>query len=42
VAFRIKGEEPFIDWKTTYTRDQLKWVHDGGSFDVIAVKEAGN
>tara|TARA_R110000868_G_scaffold216314_1_gene466418 strand:+ start:86 stop:295 length:210 start_codon:yes stop_codon:yes gene_type:complete len=42
VAFRIKGEQPFIDWKTTYTRDQLVWVHDGGSFDVIAVKEAGN
>lgn len=41
VAFRRLNDTPFIDWHRTYTRDQLVWVHDGGSFDVLAVKEAG-
>lgn len=40
VAFRRLNDTPFIDWHRTYTRDQLVWVHDGGSFDVLAVKEA--
>lgn len=38
--FRRLNDTPFIDWHRTYTRDQLVWVHDGGSFDVLAVKEA--
>lgn len=40
VAFRRKNDRPFIDWRTTYRADQLVWVHDGGSWDVIAVREA--
>lgn len=31
----------FVDWKTTYRADQLVWVHDGSSWDVVAVCEAG-
>lgn len=42
VAFLRLNDTPFIDWHRTYTRDQLVWVHDGGSFDVLAVKEVGN
>jgi hypothetical protein len=30
----------FIDWRTAYRADQLVWVHDGGSWDIIAVREA--
>jgi len=40
VMFRRKGQDPFIDWRNTYRADQLVWVHDGGSWDVIAVMEA--
>ena len=40
VMFRRKGQDPFIDWNNTYRADQLVWVHDGGSWDVIAVMEA--
>lgn len=40
VMFRRIGQEPFIDWGRTYTAAQLVWVHDGGSWDVIAVREA--
>ena len=43
VAFRRLNDSPFIDWNRTYTRDQIEnWTHDGGSWDVLAVKEAGN
>ena len=35
-----RNPEPFIDWNNTYRADQLVWVHDGGSWDVIAVMEA--
>jgi len=31
----------FVDWKNAYRADQLVWVHDGGSWDVIAVCETG-
>ena len=34
-----RNPEPFIDWSNTYRADQLVWVHDGGSWDVIAVRE---
>ena len=40
VMFRRLNDEPFIDWRTTYTRDQLDWVHTGGSWEPIAVREA--
>lgn len=39
VMFRRKGQEPYIDTNHTYRADQLNWIHDGGSFDVIAVRE---
>jgi hypothetical protein len=32
----------FIDWQRTYTAEQLVWVHDGSSWDVVAVREANN
>ena len=35
-----RNPEPFIDWSNTYRADQLVWVHDCGSWDVIAVMEA--
>jgi hypothetical protein len=27
----------FVDWKNAYRADQLVWVHDGSSWDVVAV-----
>lgn len=39
VMFRRKNAEPYIDTKHTYRADQLNWIHDGGSFDVIAVRK---
>ncbi len=38
VAFRRLNDTPFID-STGYTASQLVWVHTGGSWDVVAVKE---
>ena len=38
VAFRRLNDTPFIDI-TGYTAGQLVWVHTGGSWDVVAVKE---
>ena len=37
VQFRKNG---YIDWKHTYTADQLRWTHDGSDWDVLAVREA--
>lgn len=31
----------FID-RTGYTASQLVWVHDGGSWDVVAVRAIGD
>lgn len=42
VMFRRLNDEPFIDWRTTYTAAQLNWLHDGRSWEVIAVKEVSN
>jgi hypothetical protein len=39
IMFRRLNDEPFIDWRNTYTRDQLDWVHTGGSWEPIAVRE---
>ena len=38
VAFRRLNDRPFID-RTGYTASQLVWVHTGGSWDVVAVRE---
>lgn len=38
VAFRRLNDTPFID-ATGYTASQLVWVHTGGSWDVLAVRE---
>ncbi len=41
--FSRLNDEPWIDWNRTYTRDQIvNWLHTGESWDVIAVREAGN
>lgn len=42
MAFRRKGQDPFIDWNNTYKASDLVWVHDGGSWDVVAVKVVGD
>ena len=40
VMFRRLNDEPFIDWNNTYRADQIvNWVHTGGSWDVVAVRE---
>jgi hypothetical protein len=38
--YTVMFRNGFIDWRTTYRADQLNWKHDGGSWDVIAVKDA--
>jgi hypothetical protein len=30
----------FVDWKTSYTAGQMNWIHDGGAWDIIAVRDA--
>lgn len=40
VMFRRLNDEPFIDWTNTYRADQLDWIHKGGSWEPIAVKDA--
>jgi hypothetical protein len=40
--YTVMFRNGFIDWQRTYTRDQLVWVHEGSSWDVVAVKEAAN
>jgi hypothetical protein len=32
----------FADLNNVYERDQLNWIHDGSSGDIIAVKGVGN
>jgi hypothetical protein len=39
--YTVMFRNGFVDWKTTYRADQLVWVHDGSSWDVVAVCEAG-
>ena len=38
VAFRRLNDSPFID-TTGYTASQLNWIHTGGSWDAIAIRE---
>lgn len=36
--FHIKLRCGFVDTRIAYTRDQLVWIHNGGSGDIVAVK----
>lgn len=37
--YEVMFRNGYIDDKHTYRADQLNWIHDGGSFDVIAVRK---
>lgn len=37
VQFRGNG---YVDRKHTYTAKQMSWIHDGGPWDVVAVRIA--
>lgn len=39
--YEVQFRNGFID-RTGYTANQLVWVHDGGSWDVVAVKVVGD
>lgn len=40
-AYTVQFRCGFIDWNNAYTAEQLVWKHDGGPWDVVAVKGAG-
>lgn len=36
----IQLRQGFYSTEVSYTREQLRWVHDGGAGDVVAVRKA--
>ena len=36
--YHVMFRNGFIDQNTAYTASQLVWIHDGGSWDVVAIK----
>lgn len=37
--YEIQFRNGYVDRKHSYTAEQLVWLHDGGPFDVVAVRE---
>lgn len=38
--YQVQFANGWVDRKNTYTAKQLRWVHEGSPWDIIAVKEA--
>lgn len=38
--YQVQFRSGWVDQKNTYTAKQLSWVHDGSSWDVVAVRHA--
>lgn len=37
--YEIQFRNGYVDRKASYTAAQLVWIHDGGPWDVVAVRE---
>lgn len=38
--YHVQFRNGYVDEKHTYEAPQLVWIHDGGTWDVVAVREA--
>lgn len=36
----VQFRNGYVDEKTAYSAGQLRWVHDGSDWDVVAIRDA--
>ena len=37
--YTVQFRSGYVDRKHEYTAEQMNWIHDGGPWDVVSVKE---